>query len=133
MPAGRPRPGLPLRRLTSHLREIAIVRRIGITTAAVLAAVLGALALTVLPVHAADPGPPTLSGVIDSLRLWLVGLLAGMATLFLTIGGLRYMAAGGDPAQVEKAKTALRSALIGYALAALSPVIVGILRSIVGA
>ncbi|MGH2867590.1 MAG: pilin [Solirubrobacteraceae bacterium] len=77
-------------------------------------------------------GPPTLSAVIDSLRLWVVGLLAGLATLFLTIGGIRYMTAGGDPGQIERAKSALRSAAIGYALAALSPVLVSILQSIVG-
>lgn len=75
---------------------------------------------------------PQLSGVIDGLRVWLVGLLAGLATLFLTIGGVRYMLAGGDPSQVERAKSALRSAAIGYALAALSPVLVTILQSVVG-
>ena len=97
-------------------------------------ALLGAIGVLMTPVAAAAaaPAPPTLGGVIDALRLWVVGLLAGLATLFLTIGGVRYMTAGGDPGQVERAKTALRSAAIGYALAALSPVIVAILRSIVG-
>jgi hypothetical protein len=52
--------------------------------------------------------------------------------LFLTLGGLRYLMAGGDPAQVEKAKTALRLAAIGYGLAILAPVIVTILKSLVG-
>ncbi|MGH9078602.1 MAG: pilin [Acidimicrobiales bacterium] len=75
---------------------------------------------------------PTLSGVIDNLRNWLVGILATVATLFLTIGGLRYLTAGGDPGQVEKAKTALKSAAIGYALAILAPLLVSILGSIVG-
>ena len=77
-------------------------------------------------------GPPSLTGVIDALRNWLVGLLAAVATLFLTIGGLRYLTAGGDPVQVERAKTALKSAAIGYALAALAPLLVSILTSVVG-
>ena len=81
----------------------------------------------------AQPSAPTLSSVIDNLRNWLVGLLAALATLFLTVGGLRYMTAGGDPSQIERAKTALKSAAIGYALAALSPILVQILRSVVGA
>ena len=99
----------------------------------VLTALLAAAALVIVtPVPAAASGTPTLDGVIDSLRLWVVGLLAGLATLFLTIGGVRYMTAGGDPSQIERAKSALRSAAIGYALAALSPVIVAILRSVVG-
>jgi hypothetical protein len=74
---------------------------------------------------------PTLEGVIDSLRLWLVGLLAALATLFLTLGGVRYMIAGGDPGQIERAKGSLRAAAAGYALAVLAPVLVSILGSIV--
>jgi len=70
--------------------------------------------------------------VIDSLRTWLVGILATLATLFLTIGGIRYLLAGGDPMQVERAKTALKSAAIGYALAVLAPLLVSILTSVVG-
>ncbi len=74
----------------------------------------------------------SLSSVIGSLTTWLVGILAGLATLFLTIGGIRYLSAGGDPAQVERAKVALKSAAIGYALAALAPLLVSILQSVVG-
>ena len=74
-----------------------------------VAVALGAILLVVVasPAFAAGGGAPTLSGVIDNLRNWIVGILAGVATLFLTIGGLRYLTAGGDPGQVEKAKTAL--------------------------
>ncbi len=64
--------------------------------------------------------------------VWIVGILAGLATLFLTIGGVRYLMAGGDPAEVEKAKTAFKSAGIGYALALLAPVVVTVLKSLVG-
>jgi hypothetical protein len=41
--------------------------------------------------------------------------------------------AGGDPGEVEKAKGAFRAAGIGYALAALAPLVVTILQGIVGA
>jgi len=74
----------------------------------------------------------SVSQVISNTTVWIVGILAGLATLFLTIGGVRYLMAGGDPAEVEKAKTALRSAAIGYGLAILAPVIVTILKSLVG-
>jgi hypothetical protein len=73
----------------------------------------------------------SLTSLITNLTDWLVGLLAGVATLFLTLGGLRYLTAGGDPGQVEKAKTALKSAAVGYALAALAPLLVSILASLV--
>jgi Type IV secretion system pilin len=81
----------------------------------------------------AQTADPALEEVIGRLRSVLVGLLVGLATLFLTVGGLRYLFAGGDPGQVEKAKVTLRSAAIGYGLAALAPVLVRLLRFVVGA
>lgn len=93
----------------------------------------GAVILAAGPAWAAPPAGPTLGSVIDALRVWLVGILAGLATLFLTIGGIRYLTASGDPGQVERAKVALKSAAIGYALAALAPLLVSILQSVVGA
>jgi len=89
------------------------------------------------PWHAAAAGIPVLAAnsvgqVINNTTIWLVGILAGLATLFLTIGGVRYLMAGGDPAEVQKAKIALRSAAIGYGLAVLAPVIVTILKSLTG-
>ena len=80
----------------------------------------------------AQPADPTLGQVIERLRNVLVGLLIGLATLLLTVGGLRYLLAGGDPGQVEKAKVTLRSAAIGYGLAALAPALVRLLRFVVG-
>jgi hypothetical protein len=74
----------------------------------------------------------SIAQVISNLTAWIVGILAGVATLFLTLGGLRYLMAGGDPGEVEKAKTALKSAAIGYGLAILAPVIVTLLKSLVG-
>jgi hypothetical protein len=74
----------------------------------------------------------TVGQVIDSTTVWLVGILGGLATLFLTIGSVRYLMAGGDPTEVQKAKIAFRSAAIGYGLAVLSPVIVTILKSLTG-
>jgi hypothetical protein len=37
------------------------------------------------------------------------------------LAGLYYATAGGDPAQVDKAKGAFKNALVGYGLAVLSP------------
>ena len=74
----------------------------------------------------------SIAQVISNTTAWITGILAGIATLFLTIGGLRYLMAGGDPAEVEKAKGAFKSAAIGYGLAILAPVIVTVLKSLVG-
>jgi len=108
--------------------------RLLLSAVTVIAAAAGVAALVGLagPAWAAGPAAPTLNGVIDALRLWLVGILAALATLFLTVGGIRYLTAAGDPAQVERAKVALKSAAIGYALAAMAPLLVAILQSVVG-
>ena len=71
--------------------------------------------------------------VLNNLRNWIMGILAGLATVFLTIGGVRYVMGGGDPGEIEKAKTAFKSAGWGYGLAALAPLVVEILKGIVGA
>lgn len=80
----------------------------------------------------APAAPKSIAQVIAGITSWIMGLIALVATMFLVIGGLRYMAAGGDPAQVEQAKGNFKSALIGYALAVLAPVILQVLQSILG-
>ncbi|GAB3677411.1 hypothetical protein GCM10027597_18150 [Saccharopolyspora tripterygii] len=75
----------------------------------------------------------TIDDVLNNIRNWIMGLLALLATVFLTIGGVRYVLANGDPGEVEKAKQSFKSAGFGYGLAALAPLIVEILRGIVGA
>jgi hypothetical protein len=96
---------------------------------------VGIVAGTVLTLQVAFPASAAagdLNSVIDSIRAWVAGLLAGLATLFLTIGGVRYLAANGNPRAIEEGKSAIKSALIGYALAALSPMLVDILRRVLG-
>lgn len=88
--------------------------------------------------HAA--GPPTtpnlqLAGnvqqVFTNIRNWLMGILSGLATVFLTLGGLRYLIGAGEPEEIHKAKTAFKAAGIGFGLAALAPLVVDILQSLV--
>lgn len=91
------------------------------------AAVLLTLMFSV-PAYAATD----INSVIDSIRNWVAGVLAALATLFLTIGGVRYLISSGNPRAVEEGKAAIKSALIGYALAALSPLFIDILRRVLG-
>jgi succinate dehydrogenase/fumarate reductase cytochrome b subunit len=108
-----------------------ITRRFRVFTATVVVA----FCLTVLagdgPAFAAD-GTAQLSRVIDNARLWVVGLLVALATFFLAVGGVRYLASGGDPGEIEKAKSAFKSAAVGYAIAVLAPILMTALKSIVG-
>lgn len=107
------------------VRSRRAVSRAGLTVAAAAAlALLGAAT----PALAADDIPT----VINNLQNWLMGILAALATLFGVMGGVRYVMAGGNQGEVEKAKTAFRNAGIGYCLAILAPVVITILKSIVG-
>jgi succinate dehydrogenase hydrophobic anchor subunit len=74
----------------------------------------------------------SLDEVLTNIRNWIMGILSGVALVFLTIGGLRYLAASGDPGEIEKAKGSFKSAGIGFGLAALAPVVVAILKGLVG-
>lgn len=92
---------------------------------------LALLAALIYP-QTANAAASSLNQVIDNLRVWLVGLLVVLATLLLTIGGIRYLLAGGDPGAVEKAKGTIKAALVGYALAVLAPALVAIARHVLG-
>jgi len=76
--------------------------------------------------------PASVDAVLTNVRNWIMGILALLATVFLTVGGVRYVMAAGDPGEVEAAKRAFKSAGFGYALAALAPLLVQVLRGIVG-
>jgi Type IV secretion system pilin len=95
------------------------------------------LVLSTWTAHAQPSQVLALAGSIDqvltNIRTWLMGILASLATVFLSIGGVRYVMGGGDPAEIDKAKTAFKSAAIGYGLAALAPMIATVLQGIVGA
>jgi hypothetical protein len=91
------------------------------------AATLGVLVLAPDALAATD-----LNAVIGNLELWLSGILASLATVFLITGGVRYVMAGGDPVRLERAKSAIASAALGYGFALFAPVAVTIIQQIVG-
>ena len=93
------------------------------------------IAVSSEPAFAAEPtlvAVKTLPQVIDSLILWITGIAFAVATLFGVIAGLLYLAAGGDPAQVERAKTAFKASVVGYAIVLLAPGLLTIAKSILG-
>lgn len=102
-------------------------------TRIVLVALYAVLLLALLAPFPADAAAADLTSVIESIRNWVAGILAALATLFLTVGGVRYLIAGGNPRAMEEGKAAIRSALIGYALAALAPMFVDIVRRVLSA
>jgi hypothetical protein len=124
-PAARPTP-----RLQTALGPRRWQRLVLIAELAILALLITAAASP--SALAAGPAVATnISDVFTNIRNWLMGILAGLALVFLTIGGVRYLLGSGDPGEVEKAKSAIKAAAIGFCLAMLAPVILSILQGLV--
>jgi len=121
-------------RLSARGRRLLPAGVVTLTVLLILVLVVAGHAVAAPPAPAPAPPPSVtdLNQVITNMRNWLMGILAGAATLFASIGGLRYMGANGDPGEIERAKGAFKAAGIGYAAAILAPVALTALRSVVG-
>jgi len=77
-------------------------------------------------------GMEKIVSILDGLRNALVAVLVTLSVVALTYAGVRYVIAGGDTHGVERAKSAAKSAIVGLSLALLAPVVVAIVKKIVG-
>ncbi len=57
------------------------------------------------------------SGAISSAMTIVFGTIGALAILMITISGLRYILAAGDPQKISKAKNGLIYSLVGLAIA----------------
>jgi hypothetical protein len=101
--AAQPRArSLPRSRTFVRYPSVAGPNSEGAQCSRLFAATANAVLLTVLlaaPAYAASD----LNSVIDSVRDWVAGLLIALSTLFLSVGGVRYITAQGDPrSEVER-------------------------------
>ena len=87
-------------------------RRAAVTVAMLAGLLVMFAAPAALAVTELATPPKDLNTVINNITAWLVGLLVALATLFLTVGGIRYLLAGGDPGEVNKAKETHRRHLV---------------------
>ncbi|WP_245646013.1 pilin [Nocardiopsis trehalosi] len=112
-------------------RRAAVVAAVaGIAAAGWVAAGLGEAAWA----QGEDPaGQSTadLEEVVERLRNVIIALASAFATLLLTVGGLRWMLAGGDPSEIDRAKKALGGAAVGYGIAILATALMVVLDYIV--
>ncbi|MDT0304318.1 hypothetical protein [Streptomonospora wellingtoniae] len=113
------------RRRGRRLRRLAVI---GCTAAALLAVP----AAQALAQGGGGQGTDELVNVIGRIREVIIALLAALATLLLTVGGLRWLLAGGDPGEVDKARRSLMGAALGYVIALLATVLLDVLEFIVG-
>jgi len=84
------------------------------------------------PAYAAEPqilAANDLPTIITNITTWVVGLLIGVATLFLAIGGLRYLSAGGDPPRSRRPSP---HSSRPCALAVLAPILLAVVKGWIG-
>jgi hypothetical protein len=73
-----------------------------------------------------------LHGVIHTFdQLTTIGLDIGLtaAAFFILVGGFQYMSAGGNPIAMERAKSSLKNAAIGFAIVLLARTLAQLLQS----
>lgn len=77
-------------------------------------------------------GSSTVFEVVAIVLQWLLTLAGVVATIFLIIGGYRYITAAGNEEQAEKGKKTLINSIIGIAVVVLSIAIVTIITNTLG-
>jgi|SRR5665213_1388027 len=64
-------------------------------------------------------------GTIPAILGIVFGIAGGLALLMITVSGLRYILAAGEPEKISKAKNGIIYALVGLAIALAAESIVG--------
>jgi lysylphosphatidylglycerol synthetase-like protein (DUF2156 family) len=71
-----------------------------------------------------DPATTNVSEIIGKVITWVLGLVGGIAVLFIVYAGILYVTSGGNKERIEKAKQTLTYAVIGLIVIVLAGVIV---------
>ena len=70
--------------------------------------------------------------ILNRVRDMLMLVIGSLSLVMLTVGGIRYVAAGGDKDGVNGAKQTVKHALFGLGVAILAPVLIQIIKTILG-
>lgn len=85
------------------------------------------------PDESAEATAAPLVAVVNRVYLVIMVLATALGTLFLTIAGVRWLVAGGEPGAIDGAKRALTGVAFGYGIAVLATVLMSILEWILAA
>lgn len=85
-----------------------------------------------MPTFIPPIGEATLMDVIATIISIAFALAGIVAVIFLIIGGFNYVTAGGNPEQIEMAKTTIVNAIIGLVVILISYLIVQFIMTQIG-
>ena len=74
----------------------------------------------------------SITDILNRIRDMLMLVIGSLSLVMLTVGGIRYVTAGGDEDGVKGAKKTVQHALLGLAVAILAPVLIQIIKTILG-
>jgi len=69
----------------------------------------------------------SLKAFLQSIQKWLLGIVGGLAVLFIVYGGFLYVTSGGNKERIETAKKTLTYAVLGLLLVVTAGIILEIL------
>ena len=70
--------------------------------------------------------------ILNRVRDMLMLIIGSLSLFMMTVGGIRYVTAGGDKDGVHGAKQTVKHALLGLGVAILAPVLIQIIKTILG-
>ena len=70
--------------------------------------------------------------ILNRVRDMLMLVIGSLSLVMLTVGGIRYVTAGGDKDGVNGAKQTVKHALLGLGVAILAPVLIQVIKTILG-
>ena len=68
------------------------------------------------------PLPTQVNTILDTAVSWLTLIAGSLALIFLILGGINFMTAGGDEAKIKKARDMITWAFVGIIIIALAQV-----------
>jgi hypothetical protein len=74
----------------------------------------------------------SIADILTRVRDMLMLVIGSLSLVMLTVGGVKYVTAGGDQDGVKGAKQTVKHALLGLGVALLAPVMIQVLKSVVG-
>lgn len=82
-----------------------------------------------------DPGTGLtvrpIKDIINDVINWLLGISAGLAVLFIIVGGIYYVTAAGDDSQIETGKKMITYAVLGLVIIGVSYAVVKTIANVI--
>ena len=75
----------------------------------------------------------TFIDIICAIAGWIAGIVGALAVIMFVWGGILFVTSGGNPGQIDKAKQALKYAIIGTAIALAGEGLIQLVGNIIGA